>query len=197
MSSSMTIPWKLCLAQRKCDCRERRLEKQLLQKTKKKKKTRSNQTGVNEGLPLAYPNGGGLVNKTTRILDNSVRPKKNMRTFQIEYKENLSTSAKSVLSSFESKYIYYAIDDLLYILGSESKESQNLLELLYSSMLSLHNDYSINFFDIWIESVSINDIYKHNKFLTSKSQKLKSVTNITLQLSYIARLPIKKPEPIW
>ena len=105
--------------------------------------------------------------------------------------------SKSLLNSFRNKYIYYAIDDMLYLLDSNTKEQENLLALFYSSILSLHNDFSVNFFDIWIDSIYINDSYKKNRFLTNDSKKLKQVTYITLKLYYITRSPIKKAEPIW
>ena len=36
------------------------------------------------------------------------------KTFQIKYQKNLSSTAKVILNSFQNKYIYYAIDDILY-----------------------------------------------------------------------------------
>jgi hypothetical protein len=36
------------------------------------------------------------------------------KTFQIRYEKKLSPIAKLILNSFQNKYIYYAIDDILY-----------------------------------------------------------------------------------
>lgn len=169
-------PWKPSLVDSKCICSEIFAEQN---------KSRSNRTGLSEGKPLPYPENKKIINR------------KLFKTFQIKYEGMLSPLAKCVLNSFQNKYIYYAIDDILYLFDSNSKEQRNLLALLYSSMLSLHNDFSINFFDIWIESIYINDIYKENRFLTNDSKNLKQVTHITLKLYYIVRSPIKKVEPIW
>ena len=169
-------PWKPCLVHEKCLCNGRLV---------KKKNRKSNRTGLSEGKPLAYP-----ANKETNNL-------KFLKTFQIKYDGILSPVSKSLLNSFRNKYIYYAIDDMLYLLDSNAKEQENLLALFYSSILSLHNDFSVNFFDIWIDSIYINDSYKKNRFLTNDSKKLKQVTYITLKLYYITRSPIKKAEPIW
>lgn len=171
-------PWKPSLVHSKCNCSE------ILAK-QNKNKPKSNRTGLSEGKPLSYPTNKEIINR------------KLFKVFQIKYEGTLSSLAKCVLNSFRNKYIYYAIDDILYLLNSNSKEQGNLLALLYSSMLSLHNDFSINFFDIWIESIYINDTYKENRFLTNDSKTLKQVTHITLKLYYITRSPIKKVEPIW
>lgn len=84
-------------------------------------------------------------------------------------------------------------------LDSNPTEKDNLLAILYSSMLSLHNDFSINFFDIWVDSVYLNDNYQTNRFLKSKSDSDNQITEttITLKLHYLTRTPIKKPESIW
>ena len=172
-------PWKPSLVHSKCNCSKMLAEL-------KKINSPSNRTGLSEGKPLAYPKSQSQ--STNRKL---------FKTFQIKYDGMLSPIAKCVLNSFRNKYMYYAIDDILYLFDSNSKERENLLALLYSSMLSLHNDFSINFFDIWIESIYINDVYKENRFLTNNSNKLKQGTHITLKLYYITRSPIKKVEPIW
>ena len=121
------------------------------------------------------------------------------KTFQIKYEKKLSSTAKFILNSLPRKYIYYAIDDILYLLRSNKLERDNLLTMLYSSMLSLHNDFSINFFDIWIDSVYFNEYYRTNRFLNTESQHINqnTITIITLKLHYFTRTPIKKPQPIW
>jgi hypothetical protein len=118
------------------------------------------------------------------------------KTFEIKYTHKLSLKAKSILNSFTYKYIYYAIDDLLDLLKSDPVEKENLLTVLYSAILSLHNNLEINFFDIWIESIFINEIGQNNRFFKTK-EKPKTLTRITLKLLYRTRLPFKKPEPLW
>ena len=79
------------------------------------------------------------------------------KTFQIQYNQKLTNTAKFVLSSFKNKYIYYAVDDLLFLKNLNYTEKENLLGFLYSPILSLHNDLSINLFDIWIDEIYINE----------------------------------------
>lgn len=142
--------------------------------TKKRKSiTRS------EGKPLQYPND--ITSKT----------------FQIKYEKRLSSIAKVILNSFQNKYIYYAIDDVLYLLKANPAERDNLLAILYSPVLSLQNNFSINFFDIWIREVYIEEITKVNKFLTNDAQTSGQFSYITIKLLYKTRVPVKKQESLW
>lgn len=134
-----------------------------------------------EGKPFLYPNPGELTSKT----------------FQIKYEKSLSSVAKFLLNSFQNKYLYYAIDDLLYLLNSTPKERDNLLALLYSPVLSLQNNLSINFFDIWIQEVYIQDVAKTNKFLTPNAKNFESFQYITIKLLYRTKIPVKKQESLW
>ena len=177
-------PWKESIFNSRCQCNKELLEK-------KKKKFKSNRTGISEGKPLKYPYPSDE--------DEEKSLEKLYKTFQIKYKGTLSSEAKSLLNSFQNKYIYYAIDDLLYLFELNLSEQEKLLNFLYSSMLSLHNDFSINFFEIWIDAVYINDINVNNRFLVkdkSNSEQIK-FTCITLTLYYVKRSPIKKAEAIW
>ena len=119
------------------------------------------------------------------------------KTFQIRYDKKLSSLAKFILNSFQNKYIYYAIDDILYLLKSNPVERESLLGLLYSPVLSLHNNLCINFFDIWIQEVYLNERSKVNKFLSSQSQNLEPFTEITIKFLYKTRVPVKKPGSLW
>jgi hypothetical protein len=142
---------------------------------KRKSNTRS------EGKPFQYPKPGEITSKT----------------FQIQYHEDLSVTAKFILNSFQNKYIYYAIDDILYSLKSNPVERDNLLAVLYSPILSLQNNFSVNFFDIWIRDIYIDEISKPNKFLKRDSKNLDSVNYITIKLFYKTRIPIKRQESLW
>jgi hypothetical protein len=183
-------PWEnhqKCTAQTfQCYCSE--LNKLI---DEEKDTVKSNRTGLSDGKPLPYQDGikiklkdkgelDGQSLKTFKVTKGELNGQF-LKTFQIQYKIPLSLTARNILTSFTNKYIYYGIDDILYLLDSNPIERDNLLAILYSSMLSLHNDFSINFFDIWIDSVYINDSFK----------------SITLKLHYFTRTPIKKPEPIW
>ena len=82
-----------------------------------------------DGKPFLYP----TQNEVT------------VKTFQIKYEKKLSVVAKFILNSFHNKYLYYAIDDILYLLKSHLVEQENLLNILYSPVLALQNNLSINF----------------------------------------------------
>jgi len=144
--------------------------------TKKRKSTPRS-----EGKPLQYPKSNEILSKT----------------FQIKYQKNLSLIAKFILNSFQNKYIYYAIDDILYLLKSDPSERDNLLAILYSPILSLQNNFSVNFFDIWIREVYIDEVSKTNKFLKNDLQPSEQFSFITIKLFYKTRVPVKKQESLW
>jgi hypothetical protein len=120
-----------------------------------------------------------------------------LKTFQIRYEKKLSSVARFVLNSFQNKYIYYAIDDILYSFKSNPSERDNLLAILYSPVLSLQNNFSINFFDIWIGEIYINEVSKINKFLNIDSSNSEQHSYITIKLFYKTRVPLKKPDSLW
>ncbi len=120
-----------------------------------------------------------------------------VKTFQIKYEKKLSVIAKLVLNSFQNKYLYYAIDDILYLVKSNLSEQENLLNILYSPVLALQNSFSINFFDIWIHEIYINEVKPTNKYLVKDFTTSKSINYITIKLLYRTKIPIKKQESLW
>lgn len=154
----------------RCKCKEE------ISITKKRKS--SNRS---EGKPFLYPSPNEITSKT----------------FQIKYDKKLSSVAKFLLNSFQNKYLYYAMDDILYLLKSNSIERNNLLEILYSPVLSLQNNLSINFFDIWIHEIYISEVSKVNKFLTNNCQNFEPFSYITIKLLYRTKIPTKKQESLW
>lgn len=120
-----------------------------------------------------------------------------LKTFQIKYDKKLSSVGKLILNSFQNKYIYYAIDDILYSFRSNPIERDNLLAILYSPVLSLQNNLSINFFDIWIHEIHINEISKVNRFLKNDFKNVKQLNYITIKLFYKTRVPSKKRDSLW
>ena len=52
------------------------------------------------------------------------------KPFKSRYEKKLSSVAKLILNSFHKKYIYYAIDDILYSFQSNPSERDNLLAIL-------------------------------------------------------------------
>ena len=158
------------LYKNRCRCNEK------ISITKKRKLSKRN-----EGRPLQYPEPDEVI----------------LKTFQIKYNRILSPIAKFILNSFHNKYIYYAIDDILYSFKSNSKERDNLLAILYSPVLSLQNNFSINFFDIWIQEIYIHEVSKVNKFLKDDSVSLEQFSYITITFFYKTRIPVKKADPLW
>ena len=138
-------------------------------------------TSRSEGKPLQYP-------KSSEI---------KWKIFQIKYDGKLSLMAKFILNSFRNKYIYYCIDDILYQCKLDSNEYEALLAILYSSVISLQNNYSVNFFDIWVNEIYIEEDSKPNKFLTTGSQSLSQVTYIMVKFFYKTKVPTKKQESLW
>ena len=203
-------PWgnyrKNRIAIYQCYCSE--LNKQV---NENKEKIKTNRTGLSNGKLLPYQDKIKLRFKNRILNDGQYSFIKNygliekplsgqfLKTFQLNYKLPLSKTSRDILNSFTNKYIYYAIDDILYLLDSNPIERDNLLNILYSCMLSLHNEFSINFFDIWIDSIYFNDICETNRFLKSQIVKKNKTSNliISVKLHYFKRMPIKKPESIW
>ena len=120
-----------------------------------------------------------------------------IKIFQIKYERKLSSISKFLLKSFEKKKLYHAMDDILYLLKSNPIERDNLLAILYSPVISLQNNLFINFFEIFIFKIYINDVSKINKFLTTKDQNLEQFTYITIKFYYIPASPLKKQESFW
>ena len=144
-----------------------------------------------EGRPASYPVGSDI--QVSKVLDR-VPPETWIKTFQIQCNHELSLHAKVLLNSFQKKYIYYAIDDIKYKQNLSLKERDELLEFLYSPVLSLHNSYSVEFFDIWIHNVYINKIVHSNRFLKEKSG---AVSQIILTMIYKTKKPAKPKESLW
>ena len=158
------------LYENRCKCNEE------ISVTKKRKfSSRS------DGKPFLYP----TQNEVT------------VKTFQIKYEKKLSVVAKLMLNSFQNKYLYYVIDDILYLLKSNLVDQENLFDIIYTPVLALHNNLSINFFDIWIHEIYINEVTRKNKFLVQNSINSKPISYITIKLLYRTKVPIKKQESLW
>lgn len=151
-----------------------------------------NSTNRSEGRPFPY------IRKPLYEIDEMIDGLSlESFTFQIKYEKELSTIAKFILNSFQKKYVYYAIDDILYLLKSNPMERKNILSIISSPIVSLQNNFSINFFDIWIHEIYINEVSKMNKFIPNNSQNLEQFSYITIKLFYKPGVPIKKQETLW
>ena len=119
------------------------------------------------------------------------------KVFQIKYQRDLSSTAKFILNNFQNKYIYYAIDDILYNLKLTQNEKDSLLAVLCSSLISLQNNFSINFLDVWIREIYINEIAKTNKFFHNDLQSSTKFNLITVKLFYKTKSPVKQKKSLW
>ena len=119
------------------------------------------------------------------------------KTFYIKYDQELSGVDKMMVNTFQNKYLYHAIDDVLYSFKSEPRVQDKLLSILYSPVLYLQNNFSIDFFDIWIDEVYIQQPPKVNKFLAKNTPNLEPFSYITIKFLYTTKLPVKKSEPLW
>lgn len=167
------LPKRICLAEYRCFCNQKLWYE--------KKEGGSAQTSIKPGRPILYP----------------YKEKKSCKTFQVYYQKELSSITKSILTGFKNKYIYYAIEDLKASLPSNSFERNDILSVLYSSMLWLHNNQCINFFDIWIANVYIREEISKNRFVKISSKQFTNNTKITLVLFYKIGLPRINLTSLW
>jgi len=107
-----------------------------------------------------------------------------IKTFNVKSEKKLSPLAKLILQSIQFKHFYYARDDIFYLLKHNPIERDFLLQALYSIVISLQNNLSINFFDMWVYEIYINKVSTKNKFMSQKSQNLESGEYITIKLAY-------------
>lgn len=117
-----------------------------------------------------------------------------VKTFQIFYDQDLSVETKLVLNTFQKKYLYHAIDDILYSFKFNLTEKDNLLGLLYSPVLSLQNDLCIDFFAIWIAELCIYKLSKSNRFLCTNCH---NSYRIKMKLVYKIKEPPQTQKILW
>ena len=115
-----------------------------------------------------------------KVLDSNFQ----VKTFSVRYDKKLSKRAKIVLQSFKLKFYYYVIDDILYFLKSNPNECNYLLQILNSTALFLQNNFGVNFFDIYIYDIQINEISKANRFTYDENEPVKISNNIIIKLAY-------------
>ena len=124
-------------------------------------------------------------------------PKFNIRTFNTKCDKNLSPLTNILIKSFKFKLYYYVIDDLLYFLKSNPDEPDYLLQTLHSTVIFLQNSLYINYFDIYVYDISINEVPKFNRFINQKSEQFQVSNNITIKLAYKVKPIKKKLEITW
>ena len=107
-----------------------------------------------------------------------------VKTFNVKSEKRLSPLAKLILQSIQYKHFYYVRDDISYLLKSNPIERDFLLQTFYSIVIYLQNNLYINFFDMWIYEIYINNVSNNNKFMNQKSQNLEPSEYITIKLAY-------------
>ena len=104
-----------------------------------------------------------------------------IQTFSIDYNRKISISGKKILQSFKFKPYYYVIDDILYLLKFNPNECEYLLQILHSTVISLQNNFNVNYFDIYVYEIQIaeqiTNIDKQNKLF-------RNLNRIIIRLAY-------------
>jgi len=131
------------------------------------------------------------------MIQKIVDPTFNIKSFNVKYDNKISILAKTVLQSFKFKLYYYVIDDLLYLLKSNIQERDYFLQILHSSAIFLHNNLYVNFFDIYIYEIGINEVKFLNRFVDPQSDKYQISNYITIKFAYQVKPVTKKFETIW
>tara|TARA_B100000767_G_scaffold266759_1_gene284598 strand:- start:966 stop:1361 length:396 start_codon:yes stop_codon:yes gene_type:complete len=128
-----------------------------------------------------------------KVLD----PKFQVKTFSIKYDRKISKHAKIILQSFKLKVYYYVIDDILYFLKSDQNECDYLVQILHSTAIFLQNNFGVNFFDIYIYDIRVNETPKFNRFTNNEKESLKFSNNIIIKLAYQVQPLEKNLETTW
>jgi len=121
----------------------------------------------------------------------------NIKTFNIKYEKKLSPLAKTIIQSLKFKLYYYVVEDLLYLLKSNQKEANQLLQILHSTVIYLQNNLYVNFFDIYVYEVSISEKSNSNKFVKNSTDYFESLNYLTIKMAYQVKPISKKLESIW
>ena len=112
-----------------------------------------------------------------------------VKTFNVKCEGTLSPLTRLILQSVQFKHLFYVRDDISYLLKSNPIERDFLLQALYSSVICLQNNLSIDFFDMWVYEIYINKVSNNNKFISQKSKILKPDEYITIKLAYGSNIP--------
>ena len=107
-----------------------------------------------------------------------------IKTFNVKSEKKLSPLAKLILQSVQFKHFYYVRDDISYLLKSNPIERDFLLQALYSIVISLQNNLSINFFDMWIYEIYLTKVSNPNKFIKEVYQHKEFNEYITIKIAY-------------
>ena len=71
------------------------------------------------------------------------------------------------------------------------------MSVLYSPLISLQNNFSVNFLDIWIQEIYIDEIPKTNRFIDNELKFSKEFTLIIIKFFYKTKVTGKQQELLW
>ena len=128
--------------------------------------------------------------KKRKIVDTIFQNK----IFYIKYENKISPLAKIILQSYKFKPYYSLLEDLLYLIKDNPDERDQLLQILHSTGIFLQNNRYVNFFNVYIYEITINEVSKLNKFI---NQDFQSINYITIKLVYQVKPITMKLETTW
>jgi hypothetical protein len=173
---------------------ENRINKWITQFSKEKDFTTLEQIEITEKLKLPYESKNLFTRwKHSYPNSNIIRSK----TVHLKYENELSPVDKIMLTNFQNKYFYHVIDDIIYSFKSAPVERDNLLSIIYGPVIYLQNNFYVDFFDIWVGEIYINQEPKVNKFLARDITNIQPFNHITINFLYTTKRPIKKRKPLW
>jgi hypothetical protein len=89
------------------------------------------------------------------------------------------------------------VDDISHLSKANPVERDNVVAVVHSPVVSLQNDLSVHFLDVWIREICIDVTPKINEFLTDDSEVSEQLGCATIKLSCKTRVPVKKKESSW
>ena len=120
-----------------------------------------------------------------------------IKTFSVECDQQFSAFIELILKSFRFKLYYYVVDDLLYFSKSNPNEFKYILQILNSTVIFLQNNLYVNYFDIYVYDIKINQALIINRFIDESTKQSKGSNYIVIKLAYKVRPFRKKLEINW
>lgn len=124
-------------------------------------------------------------------------PKFYVKTFTVKSTKTLSKHAKIILQSCKLKFYFYVIDDISYFLKSDKIEADYIIQILSSTAIFLQNNFNVDFFDIYIYDIRVNDSSKFNRFTNRRDEPFKDSNTIIIKLAYQIKLLEKTFDTTW
>ena len=107
----------------------------------------------------------------------------------------LSFNVLKVLKNIQKRSFYKSIEIISSILNVF--ERNYLLQILYSAVAYVENNYSANLLKLWIDDIHIQKVGKTNSFLYEKTNQLSCSYYIIINLGFEYKdFPVKK-ESLW